>query len=144
MLFYLPWQLLGLLALCCRPIAASICADPHFAAQPIVPLGPMFIRSLVGNSTVCIQVLFSSSSASYVSIAIAETPYMVNTPATNAVVFDTSSASTFLAIIQSYESRDLPLQSDTEASLKPFQGGVLNGQISFTFERPLAAATIYD
>ncbi|KAF0713816.1 hypothetical protein As57867_004186, partial [Aphanomyces stellatus] len=147
MFFYLPRQLLALLALSCCLItvaAASVCADPRFAAQPIVQLGPMSIRSLVGNSTVRIQVLYSSTSASYVSIAIAKTPYMANAPATNAVVFDTSSASTFLAIIQSYESRDLPLLSDTEASLKPFHGGVLNGQISFTFERPLAAATIYD
>ncbi|KAF0712955.1 hypothetical protein As57867_004571, partial [Aphanomyces stellatus] len=147
MAFYLPWQLLVLWTLFCAPLAVatvSVCADPRFAAQSVVPLGPMSIRSLVGNSTVCIQVLYSSSSASYVAIAIAQTPYMVNSPATNAVVFDTSSASTFLSIIQTYESRDLPIQSDTEASLTAISGGISNGQVSFTFERPLAAATIYD
>ncbi|KAF0695232.1 Aste57867_13944 [Aphanomyces stellatus] len=145
MTFKLPRQLLALWVLCSVPagLAASVCADPRFTTQPAVPLGPMSIRSLVGNSTVCIQVLFSSLSASYVAIAIAQTPYMVNSPATNAVVFDTTSASTFLAIIQDYDEHSVPRQLH-QSGLTPVNGGISNGQISFTFERPLADTTAYD
>ncbi|KAF0695228.1 Aste57867_13940 [Aphanomyces stellatus] len=137
-------QLFVLWALCCMDATASVCADPSFATQPVVPLGPMSIRSLVGNSTVCIQVLFSSSSASYVSIALARTPHMVNSPVSNAIVFDTFSTSTFLAIIQNYNSRGTQVQSNSDASLMSIDGTVSNGQVSFTFERPVAAATMYD
>ncbi|CAK4668130.1 unnamed protein product [Aphanomyces euteiches] len=125
-------------------IAFSVCADPQFSRQPVVPLGPMFLRSLVNATSVCIQVLFQpTSTVQWTSIAIAPTPYMVNSPVNNAVVFDSASAITSLFLMQSYESRNMPAQSD-KSSITAINGNVTNGLISFTFERTLAAKTIYD
>ncbi|KAH9105545.1 hypothetical protein LEN26_014726 [Aphanomyces euteiches] len=84
----------------------------------------MFLRSLVNATSVCIQVLFQpTSTVQWTSIAIAPTPYMVNSPVNNAVVFDSASAITSLFLMQSYESRNMPAQSD-KSSITAINGNV--------------------
>ncbi|RHY65904.1 hypothetical protein DYB30_001756 [Aphanomyces astaci] len=126
--------------------ASSGCAsDPLFAAQPTVAMGDsMTMRTFVKDMTACVQVTFpSAAKTGWTSIGFSQTPYMVNNPIKNVVVFDTASAATKLYLMASYESHNVPLQPGA-MSITPIQGSVANGVISFTFERPLVATTQYD
>ncbi|CAK4136211.1 unnamed protein product [Aphanomyces euteiches] len=123
---------------------ASACADPTFSQQPAVPLGPMTIRSLVNDANVCIQVLFpASSGVKWTGIAIASTPYMVGSPVSNAIIFDSTSATTHQVVVAGYDEDNVPAQQD-QSSVTMVAGGVTNGVISFTFERSLTAKSEYD
>ncbi|RHY29221.1 hypothetical protein DYB32_005325 [Aphanomyces invadans] len=141
----LKFMLGAVAAFACQTATAAGCADDgRFALQPAIPIGPMTMRTHVVNTTACVQVTYATAATvGWTSIGFAQTPYMVNSPVKNVVVFDSASATTKLYLMASYESRNVPEQPGP-MSITPVRGSVANGVISFTFERSLAAATEYD
>ncbi|RHY48621.1 hypothetical protein DYB26_001264 [Aphanomyces astaci] len=103
----------------------------------------MTMRSLVKGANVCIQVYFQRATAKWVSVAITKSTKMVTSPANNAVVFETAGATTKLYVMKGYTSNTVPLQS-SQASMNVSQSSMVNGLISFTFERTLASGSVYD
>ncbi|OQR89421.1 transmembrane protein [Achlya hypogyna] len=140
-----------------RSIAASVavlastvlaaCTSADFPQAASVPLGPdMTIRSLVQGATVCFQVTAALPSARWVSIGLAASSRMVNTPVSNAAVMEISATATptvKLYEIRGYSASGVVLQSD-QSSISVVQAAVANGVATFTFQRSLTSATAFD
>ncbi|OQS00998.1 transmembrane protein [Achlya hypogyna] len=117
---------------------AGDCSSAAFQAAPYVALDPsLSMRSLIQDSSVCMQVLLKKPAA-WVSIALSRASTMVTSPFTNAVVMEASSAAPRIVTLQGYAANQL-----VDANLPAFElldATAANGELGFTFKRPLAAA----
>ncbi|OQR91852.1 transmembrane protein [Thraustotheca clavata] len=122
----------------------SVCTSTAFAMAPSVPLSSsLSLRSLVVGSNACFEVTASVPSAKWVAIGFASSGKMVNSPATNAVVYQTPSTSVQLYKLGDYDSSGITREQD-QSSIAVASSSFVNGQAKFTFQRTLAAKSTSD
>ncbi|ETW02539.1 hypothetical protein, variant [Aphanomyces invadans] len=122
----------------------SGCSDNLlFSLQPTFSLGPISMRTFIKDTTLCAQVIFpNAATVRWVSVGFSLTKYMVNTPVSNVVVFDVTTALMKQYLMKSYDS--VPLQPGLPSIVQIHGSVAADGLLSFTFERPLVATTPYD
>ncbi|OQR84603.1 transmembrane protein [Achlya hypogyna] len=132
-----PWVVWALL-LGASGLHALNCTVEKMAMVKAVALGPIELKALLLAETACFQVSLLTTTASWIAVAIAATPAMVNSPVTSATVFDGASGLLRLYDLGGYEVNQVLLQDD-QSSIAVIATSVVHGHLSFVFERSMRA-----
>ncbi|RHY98869.1 hypothetical protein DYB35_011151 [Aphanomyces astaci] len=139
---------LALVAACClqhtyAQTTPSVCASADFSIQPAISVGPLTVRTLVTETHICFEVNMASPTAKWTALSLSASSNMINVPNNNAVIFDAAKNTAQLHVLKGYSSAGVTVQTD-QSGLVVKKTSSANGVLSFTFERTLAAPSVYD
>ncbi|EQC26954.1 hypothetical protein SDRG_15285 [Saprolegnia diclina VS20] len=126
-------------------MTTNVCASPAFAAAPVIAMGrtPASIKVLVQGEYVCFQFNISDDTVQWGSLAIASTPKMVGDTPYNVVILDVAAPPALLYTMKGGGLQDTTVNAD-QSPINVTQSTHINGVLSFTFQRRLAAVVDSD
>ncbi|RHY27188.1 hypothetical protein DYB25_005906 [Aphanomyces astaci] len=142
----------GVAAASIKPLVAplvtssSVCDEAAVASTPAVHLGdgPLSIQSIVVGGSACIRVTSTDTTLAWFAISVAPTTNMINTPTNNAIVFQFKDASALVYDLHDAAPDSVLPHPNASASIRVLHVSSSSTQISYFFERTLAAATSTD
>ncbi|CAI5737219.1 unnamed protein product [Hyaloperonospora brassicae] len=128
--------------------AAAICSSAAFQALVGVRLGdsPIFVRALVQDADVCIEYQLDAAvatDATWFAVGPSRGSSMVSSPAANVLLFLKDAGVPESYVLGGYTSSDVTPESRTPSSALAL-GPSSASDMSFSFQRPLAAVTAAD
>lgn len=127
--------------------AAGICTSAAFQALPMAPLGssPIQVRTLVQGASVCLEFALSSPSftAGWFAVGLAKSSSMVNSPASNCMVYQGAVGVPESYVLGAY-SRSGVAKEDDQTFFTPVTTSSSSSPLRFAYERQLAAKSPND
>ncbi|KAF0699157.1 Aste57867_10252 [Aphanomyces stellatus] len=129
-------------------VAPSSCDQALVATTPAVRLGtsPLSVQSVLvdGNTRACLLVTSTDATLPWFGLSFAPTTNMINSPTTNALVFNAQNTSVSVYTLHDAAPDALLYQGNQTASYRVLKVVATNATIQYLVERTVAAATPTD